>query len=235
MVYLGGWIRPHERWCWFAIAKPYASWKTATMNPRISWFNSPAVHRICNVLVPNVEAIVVQCRPGDNAGKSECFADVARRVQLEGGSVQHGWKIHLWPAVLIEGEFHAIWRSPEETLVDISTPGSEGNPILFLPDPNRVYQGNQISNLRLKLGAHPSIEDFIAIANSVFEETNKGDLARTSGPITLTGDAATLVVKLRRQHVALRELSRQAMASHSGRNDPCPCGSELKYKRCHGG
>ena len=30
------------------------------------------------------------------------------------------------------------------------------------------------------------------------------------------------------------EIQRYAVEHHIGRNDPCPCGSGKKYKKCHG-
>lgn len=42
---------------------------------------------------------------------------------------------------------------------------------------------------------------------------------------------ANVVTYIRRQEAELR---RQKAFKSAGRNDPCPCGSGLKYKRCHG-
>jgi uncharacterized protein YecA (UPF0149 family) len=51
-------------------------------------------------------------------------------------------------------------------------------------------------------------------------------------------------LELRRDELRRRELRRQAQTARLpvkpyrqsiGRNDPCPCGSGAKYKRCHGG
>jgi len=38
-----------------------------------------------------------------------------------------------------------------------------------------------------------------------------------------------------RLHINLFRLDLKAKFAHAGRNDPCPCGSGKKFKRCHGG
>jgi uncharacterized protein len=35
-------------------------------------------------------------------------------------------------------------------------------------------------------------------------------------------------------HLAQQEAERQRRLASAGRNDPCPCGSGFKFKRCHG-
>ena len=35
-------------------------------------------------------------------------------------------------------------------------------------------------------------------------------------------------------YLAQEELELQRRLAHTGRNDPCPCGSNRKFKKCHG-
>jgi uncharacterized protein YecA (UPF0149 family) len=36
------------------------------------------------------------------------------------------------------------------------------------------------------------------------------------------------------QYMAQKDMALQAAFVTAGRNDPCPCGSGLKFKKCHG-
>lgn len=67
-----------------------------------------------------------------------CHFNVWVQWERCGGEVQPGWIISEVPeAGFIEAQFHAVWRSPEGLLVDI-TPRSDSEPlVLFVPDPRR--------------------------------------------------------------------------------------------------
>ena len=61
----------------------------------------------------------------------------------------------------------------------------------------------------------------------------KADLASRERELTLTGQR--LEDLERRLRAAPARLGWSGDAWKMGRNDPCPCGSGVKYKRCHGG
>ena len=82
--------------------------------------------------------------------------------------------------------------------------------------------------------------------------TNVDDLARASGQAKSDGDERTKAVTARRnapsgprgngrtngrtneRSSAPNQTTRPIMPGRIGRNDPCPCGSGKKYKKCHG-
>jgi len=78
--------------------------------------------------------------------------------------------------------------------------------------------------------------------------TNVDDLARASGQAKSDGDERPKAVTARRnassgprgngrsngRSPAANQTSRPGMPGRIGRNDPCPCGSGKKYKKCHG-
>jgi hypothetical protein len=58
---------------------------------------------------------------------------------------------------MIEGEFHAVWVSPDGGFLDV-TPKADGErQILFIPDPDRVYQRRHVENVRLALIDGPAV------------------------------------------------------------------------------
>jgi preprotein translocase subunit SecA len=78
--------------------------------------------------------------------------------------------------------------------------------------------------------------------------TNVDDLARASGQAKSEGGEGAKVVTGRRnassgsrsngrtngRSLAANQTTRPTMPGRIGRNDPCPCGSGKKYKKCHG-
>src|SRR2546421_6787473 len=78
--------------------------------------------------------------------------------------------------------------------------------------------------------------------------TNVDDLARTSGQAKSDGDEHPKAVTARRntspgsrnngrtngRSPSANQTTRPTMPGRIGRNDPCPCGSGKKYKKCHG-
>jgi hypothetical protein len=51
------------------------------------------------------------------------------------------WEIPPWE---IQAEFHAVWRSGDGSLVDVTPALHRGTRVLFLPDARRVYEGRNI-------------------------------------------------------------------------------------------
>jgi hypothetical protein len=96
------------------------------------------VRRLCKRVARRSLPVYVVVRPEPNAQINECFSTVARRVQRDGGQQIFGWTIWSTP-VMVEAEFHAVWKSPSDELIDIAPKANGETQILFLPDPSRQY------------------------------------------------------------------------------------------------
>jgi hypothetical protein len=132
-----------------------------------------------------------------------------------------------WPKVFIEAEFHAVWLSPDNQLVDVS-PFPYSKKILFLSDPNIEYTGKQINNIRQAITDDPLIHQFINVSNQIFEKQNEGDLAYQHGLVSMP---AHILLPLFNKK---RELLEMLYAKYLGPNDLCFCNSGKKLKKCHG-
>lgn len=68
----------------------------------------------------------------------QCHINVLHRIRLYGGEKVNGWIV--WTAAgHDECEYHAVWRSPDGKLFDL-TPRVDGEAtVLFLPDPSRLF------------------------------------------------------------------------------------------------
>lgn len=115
-------------------------------------------------------------RPMKGGVRNDCFENVNRYVEENGGQRQLGWAIWEWPSVYVEAEFHAVWRSPTNNYFDV-TPNEPPYPwILFVADNRRPYVGAQVDNIRRAITSDSLVSRFIEHAAKVHREKNKGDL-----------------------------------------------------------
>lgn len=149
----------------------------------------------------------------------ECFPNVNGYIDKQGGTAVNGWAIWQRANVLIEAEAHCIWASPSGDLIDI-TPHSHGEQeILFLRDDSLVYNGLSIPSVRMPLTSSPLVREFI----DLFEERD-----------AIMSKELGMVYELPVQTVRRMHELEYLFHTKVGRNEPCPCGSGLKYKRCCG-
>jgi len=123
----------------------------------------------------------------------------------------------------MEAEFHAVWKSTEGTLLDITPKADEESRILFLPDPAATYCGNYVDNKRLALRDDAVIVDFIRMSEEIFRLTRIG---KPGQAVHLNkGEIVPIVKRLEYLGAMLKVGARD--------HDPCFCGSGKKYKKCH--
>jgi hypothetical protein len=136
--------------------------------------------------------------------------------------------------VFLEAEFHAVWRDPDGRLIDVTPVPTAIDRILFLADPSRTYEGRQVNNIRRALSDNPAIKDFFRAADDEFDLMNRGTRADKHGTLALHGpDKDEWLGAEARKSAAMLDIFREL--PKPGRNDPCPCGSGKKFKKCHGG
>lgn len=188
---------------------------------------SEPILRLCEELVPSNTPTYVPITPDPRANATECFLNVDAKVKREGGETVHGWAIWEWPGVMVEAEFHAVWRCPTGELVDITPTQLGVRRILFLIDTVRRYEGRQVNNVRRALVNDPIVHEFIAVANAQFRVLNRGERADQHAVALAPDEILPLVQRA-------QELQARLDSRTPGRNDPCVCGSGKKFKRCCG-
>lgn len=104
---------------------------------RASYLASPAkltgeIRRCCAELAP-AEPIFVKLVPFPGC-ESDSFANFPGHLSRFGGEAVAGWRVVVWPRVMIQADRHLIWHSPKDELIDV-TPAGGGASTLFLPDP----------------------------------------------------------------------------------------------------
>lgn len=94
---------------------------------------TPALEEFCQTLGGEVPVYVpVVDDPHGLFGW--CSDGVTEKIKADGGNIVFGWTIWEWPNVLWTAEFHAVWRSPEGELIDITPKPKRESHILFVAD-----------------------------------------------------------------------------------------------------
>ncbi len=176
-----------------------------------------------NEIVPSDKPVFVSVEPEHNSRVDHCFFNVPEKVALHGGSMQYGWIIWETPRILLDAEFHAVWRSPKNSLIDVSPKPDGEKRILFLSDANRVWEKEPVNNIRRPLIDNAYVRRLIRFSEAKFDLQKRHYVYGESVQIPQS-EVAQLINQL---GLKSEEIDRLV-----GRNDPCPCGSGKKYKKC---
>ena len=189
-------------------------------------------HRV-NSLVEQIgaseEPLYIDVTPEPYAKIKECFSAVNNKVNKDGGSRQLGWQIWQIPGVIIEAEFHAVWKSPKGRLVDITPKSKPINKILFIPDCNSKYDGAQRNNIRLNVSGNRLVDDFIRTSDAMHRLLNRGQRAYRR-EIDLSVDEAFTYRLL----LNIKDMILKMAVAGKNVNTLCICGSGKEYQFCHG-
>ena len=188
------------------------------------------VLQLAHKLVPNSKPIFIPIQANPNAKLLECFQVTKGFVSKNSGEVVYGWRVWERPTVMLEAEFHAVWRSKEGQLTDVSYSNESGKTILFLIDPQRVYEGKQVNNYRQPRRQGKAIEQFINACNVEFNLKNRGKRAYENGEIKFTNSEIDEWNSIQDIKAKIDPLLRVPIKLK--RNEPCHCGSERKFKKC---
>jgi len=140
--------------------------------------------------------------------------DVHIQVEKRSGSIQHGWTLWEWPGIFAEGEFHAVWRSPDGQLLDVSPKQDGERRILFAPDPNRVFTERRADNIRMPIGRDPRIKELIAVNERFRRHVSRLMQGVPFGtPLVIEGEAYDLRERAAQLEMALMQSRDERRAS----------------------
>lgn len=213
---------------------------TASLPPIRPMAGPPAsinktVLAFCSEIGPGAKPVYLHIEPERDCQALECFVNVQRKVEREGGRIQFGWEIYMWPGVFIEANHHAVYEGPNgPPWRDITPPTDEElqETRLFLPDDSAVYDfTNPLfyrDNIRKALVADSHVNEYLMLAAEIAAITRR---TPGTGLVTIEGpDAERLHAIVVQSH----HLTRQIAMKYTPWNDPCFCGRPEKFKRCHG-
>lgn len=171
--------------------------------------------------------VYVICKYNNNDPKNECFPLVEAKVKAEGGERILGWQV--WQEELIvEAEFHAVWKTPLGEFLDITPKEQHCDRILFVPDSTVIYEGKQVNNIRINITGNSLVDEFISVCDAIFYIENKEERA-LQYELILEDKEADIYEKLNSAKLMLNYMSLQGFT----KNTFCLCGSGKKYKSCH--
>jgi len=211
-----------------------------------------SVQRLKDSLGSKRDAVRVRVitEPGDR--DRDCYVNVRKRTDRDGGRMQLGWAVWQNAHLFIEAEPHAVY-DPEngQPWLDC-TPhflpdGGSVREILFIPNDDAVYDFDTTDlpdNVRVPLIDDPRLSEALKLYSEKTRLMNSVPGVDIQLPqhvarqvLRVEIEAATLLSELIGAPVSRGiELSAQAegLGHKIGRNDPCPCGSRKKYKKCCG-
>lgn len=184
----------------------------------------------CKEINPNSESSFVEVIPYKESEYQECFSNVENYIKKFGGKIQQGWTIWEIPKKFIEAEFHAVWVDNNENYVDISPKPDGEEIILFLKDDTREIVNEPVENIRKVLQDMAEFRTMKIFGEKQFEIFKK---YWNGSKIVVPRFEMDNLEKLRNE-ILLSEIQKDKLEGKIkiGRNEKCPCGSELKYKKC---
>ncbi len=156
---------------------------------------SPEVIAFCKEISPSRKPIYLKIKKEASATTLNCFDNVQNKANQNGGKVRFGWIIWEWKDIMIEAEFHAVWMDSNGQLVDITPNGYGFKRILFLIDDNKIYEGEQVNNIRKALSDDPLIDEYIKLNDKLFCLMNIGMYQDRYGEVELNPHMQAPVVE----------------------------------------
>jgi len=193
------------------------------------------VKALINVLNTDSDPIRLKIKPEPYAQVAQYIPAVKQKIREAGGKGMYGWSIWHHPLFLmLEAEFHAVWVSPEDELVDITPRPLElgFDEILFLPCPNFKYPGHLVNSVFLNVSDPNNrlVDDLIATFNTHYRLQNEGKLAYQED-VTVPREAMLPLANL-------QGMISEMVTHGKTRNSICHCSDGrthgYKFKRCCG-
>ena len=171
------------------------------------------------------EPIWVDVLPEQNAVEGDCFFNVQNLIEEKGGSIQYGWQIWECEGHFIEAEFHAVWKSENGNLVDITPKDRPTSRILFVPENNKKYDGNDVENIRKSLSSNKLVSYILSLAHEEYKMISAG---RIGSSMNINMDQSKY-----RNIQTSKSLLVNMVDDNMTRNSLCACRSGNKFKHCH--
>jgi len=174
------------------------------------------------------------------AKQRNCPLNVQRYIDQYGGVAKYGWTYTTLANVIIRFVGHVVVETIEGKLLCVTPSEFDISSIKFIPDDETRIQTNE--NGRLPVHTVPLYDKFYIVKYAYFE--NLISSIRSKYPArTVMSECPKGVVMSDEDSIsytmAINELSHITnhhllpfIRTNTKRNDKCPCGSTLKYKKC---
>ncbi len=126
--------------------------------------------------INNNQPFYVDVRFWEQSQAVDCFNNVNKYVELKGGDIIFGWAVWHHHRLMLEAEFHSVWKSPEGAYLDITPRPISFKRIFFLPDYEQKYDfkaEKRISNKWYPLTVHSDFDNLVNVLQGSFELREK--------------------------------------------------------------
>lgn len=184
------------------------------------------VIKFCNTINPMNNPEVVIVKSDKESKENYCFINVDNAIKKcsEYEKVK-GWVIWQRDNMYLEAEAHCVIKLADGALIDITPHTPQEETIVFIEDDEVSYSGQQIGNKYYPLTDSGIVKEYIRI----WERKYTIDIEVESGNKRPDEVAAEYEILIARGQELETQFNKKV-----GRNEECPCGSELKYKKCCG-
>lgn len=125
------------------------------------------IMELCRRIVHGEVSQYVPVKPEEWSRPMECFQNVEQMVKRYGRQQVNGRGIWRWSNVLVTAEAHAVWKSPEGQLIDITPHDNNEDKILFLCDESMIYSREQIGYIGRALTESPLTAELIELSEKL--------------------------------------------------------------------
>lgn len=188
--------------------------------------------------------LIVPIKPEQDYQENFCCENVDKHIKKHGGKMICGWYFQITLGVCISAIAHSIYQSPNGEMLDV-TPFFDLEAVItgkfvlhentvFLPDSNVIFTNdNIVPSKRYLLSNDQDTKDYVTILDK--EDKFIADLP-LFGINELNAIQTSEYEKIQKAKQTLKTkiLSKSSTGKKVGRNEPCPCGSGKKYKKCCG-
>lgn len=140
-----------------------------------------------------------------------------------------GWSLWEWPGVLAEAIHHAVWQSPDGTLIDVTPTRGHYKRVLFSSDSAATFDrtlSHRRPNRMRELSNDPAVMALVAAANGLFQYL--GELSQGQIEAARSGKDSTFDALSGTHLSALHQVYNARLRP----TDRCICGSGRKFFRC---
>lgn len=190
---------------------------------------SPHILNFCKSLSDG-QPVYVEVSPVADANLRDCFQVVADHQKANGGEIVFGWNIWTWPHIWIKGEHHAVWRSPDDRLIDITPKPNGVARILFVPDAQRPYdyeKNSRLANVCKSLKSDADVEALFRAEHAIYLYEEE---CTVDGSLEMKVDRDTYQKLILNKEFAYAKL----LLKYLRPGQCCPCKSGHAFKDCHG-
>jgi hypothetical protein len=203
--------------------------------------DSKSVKKLREQLRTGREAVRLRVitEPGDR--DRDCYMNVQTRIDRNGGRMQLGWAVWQHDDLFIEAEPHAV-LDPGDGLPWIDCTPHAGSPreILFIPNDEAYnFDTKELAdNVRVALRDDPRLRRALNLYSEKTKLLNTVPGVDVPLPMSVAIKAQQVQDEADMLLAEVMGIAPPRQAARSGtkvgRNDPCPCGSGKKYKKCCG-